>query len=114
MVRPAQLLGSLQRYEPTLPAPPCRTLRVPSQPRALALASDLLSCFAVHFLDHGRLLASGGPSTSPYTANALLPMSVVVFTYQIGNIGSVRIPPFIQCSYVKKTQKSTPWRGYIF
>src|SRR5262245_11792750 len=77
MVRPAQFLGSLQRYEPTLPAPPRRTLRVPSQPRALALASDLRSCFAVHFLDHGRLLAAGGPSTSPYTANALLPMSVL-------------------------------------
>jgi hypothetical protein len=32
----------------------------------------------VHLLDHGRLCAADGPSTSPYAANALLPMSVVV------------------------------------
>src|SRR5437016_4442124 len=28
-----------------------------------------------YFLDHGRLFAADGPSTSPYAANALLPMS---------------------------------------
>src|SRR5438477_5762456 len=76
MVRPAQFLGPLQGYQPTLPAPASRTLRVPPQPRALALASDLRSSLAVHFLDHGRLFAADGPSTSPYAANALLPMSV--------------------------------------
>jgi hypothetical protein len=42
----------------------------------LALVSDLRSSLAVHFLDHGRLFAADGPSTSPYAANALLPMSV--------------------------------------
>src|SRR5215831_15479403 len=76
MVRPAQFLGPLQGYQPTLPTPSSRTLRVPPQPRAFALASDLRSSLAVHFLDHGRLLAADDPSTSPYTANALLPMSV--------------------------------------
>src|SRR5215471_13221577 len=63
---------------PTLPAPARRTLRVPPQPRALALASNLRSSLAVYFLDPGRLLAADGPSTSPDAANALLPMSVVV------------------------------------
>jgi hypothetical protein len=52
-----------------------RTLRVPPQPWALALASDLRSSLAVHFLDHRRLLAVDGSSTSPYASNALLPMS---------------------------------------
>src|SRR5215510_5991792 len=75
MVRSAQLLGPLQRDQPTFPAPAHRTLRVPPQPRALALASDLRSSLAVHLLDPGRLLAADDPSTSPYTANALLPMS---------------------------------------
>jgi hypothetical protein len=32
----------------------------------------------VYFLDHGRLFAADGPSTSPYAANALLPMSVAI------------------------------------
>src|SRR5437868_9783507 len=77
MVRPAQFLGPLQGYQPTLPAPASRTLRVPPQPRALALASDLRSSLAVHFLDHRRLFAADDPSASPYAANALLPMSVV-------------------------------------
>src|SRR5437667_9099694 len=76
MVRPAQFLGPLQGYQPTLPAPASRTLRVPAQPWAFALASDLRSSLAVYFLDHGRLFAADGPSTSPYAANALLPMSV--------------------------------------
>src|SRR5215475_9136538 len=75
MVRPAQFLGSLQGYQPTLPAPPSRTRRVPAQPWALALASDLRSHLAVYFLNHGRLFAADGPSTSTYTTNALLPMS---------------------------------------
>src|SRR5215468_9164783 len=77
MGRPAQFLGPLQGYQPTLPAPPRRTLRIPAQPWALDLASDLRSRFAVHFLDHGRLFAADGPSTSPHAANALLPMSVI-------------------------------------
>src|SRR6266568_1128679 len=76
LVQPAQFFGPLQGYQPTLPAPPSRTLRVPAQPWALALASDLRSHLAVCFLDHGRLFAADGPSTSPYAANALLPMSV--------------------------------------
>src|SRR5215475_10926187 len=76
MVRSAQFLGPLQGDQPTLPAPARRTLRVPAPPRALALASDLRSSLAVHLLDPGRLLAADDPSTSPYTANALLPMSV--------------------------------------
>src|SRR5438128_9435504 len=75
MVRPAQFLGPLQGYQPTLPAPASRTLRVPPQQWALALASDLRSSLAVHFLDHRRLFAADGPSTSPYAANTLLPMS---------------------------------------
>src|SRR2546422_6172762 len=75
MVWPAQFLGPLQGYQPTLPAPSSRTLRVPTQPWALALASGLRSSLAVHFLDHRRLFAADGPSTSPYAANALLPMS---------------------------------------
>src|SRR5215831_12003509 len=79
MVQPAQFLGPLQGYQPTLPAPARCTLRVPPQPRALALASDLRSSFAVPFLDYGRLLAADGPSTSSYAANALLPMSVWLF-----------------------------------
>src|SRR4029450_3227494 len=79
MVQPAQFLGSLQGDQPTLPAPSRRTLRVPPQPWALALASDLRSSLAVHLLDHGRLLAADGPSTSPYAANALLPMSVPLY-----------------------------------
>src|SRR5215831_4700390 len=80
MVRPAQLLGPLQGDQPTFPAPARRTLRVPPQPRALALASDLRSSLAVHLLDPGRLLAADDPSTSPYAANALLPMSVEINT----------------------------------
>src|SRR5437870_13290494 len=76
MVRPAQFLGPLQGYQPTLPAPASRTLRVPPQSWALTLASGLRSSLAVHFLDYGRLFAADGPSTSPYAANALLPMSV--------------------------------------
>src|SRR5947208_7570541 len=76
VVRPAQFFGPLQGYQPTLPAPPSRTLRVPAQLWALALASDLRSNLAVYFLDYGRLFAADGPSTSPYAANALLPMSV--------------------------------------
>src|SRR2546422_7557553 len=76
MVWPAQFLGPLQGYQPTLPAPPSRTLRVPAQPWTLALASDLRSSLAVHFLDHRRLFAADDPSASPYAANALLPMSV--------------------------------------
>src|SRR5215470_20460462 len=75
MVRPAQFLGPLQGYQPTLPKPSSRTLRVPPQPRTPALTSDLRSSLAMHFLDHGRLLAADDPSTSPYAANALLPMS---------------------------------------
>src|SRR5262247_3018936 len=77
MVRPAQFLGPLQGYQPTLPAPARRALRVPPQP--WALASGLRSSLAVHFLDHRRLFAADGPSTSPYAVNALLPMSVVHF-----------------------------------
>src|SRR5215475_9859607 len=76
MVRSAQFLGPLQGDQPTLPAPARRTRRVPAQPRALALASDRRSSLAVHLLAPGRLLAADAPSTSPYTANALLPMSV--------------------------------------
>src|SRR5215813_3400703 len=76
MVRPAQFLGPLQGYQPTLPAPASRTLRVPAQPRAPALASGLRSSLAVYLLDHGRLFTADGPSTSPDAANALLPMSV--------------------------------------
>src|SRR5437870_1245164 len=84
MVQPAQFLGPLQGYQPTLPAPSRRTLRVPPQPWALALASDLRSCTAVHLLDHGRLFAADGPSTSPYAANALLPMSDQQFVDYFG------------------------------
>src|ERR687885_1548781 len=76
MVRPAEFLGPFPGYQPTLPAPPSRTLRVPAQLWALALASDLRSSLAMPVLDHGRLLAADDPSTSPYAANALLPMSV--------------------------------------
>src|SRR5215471_2794117 len=79
MVRPAQFLGPLQGYQPTLPTPSSRTLRVPTQPRAPELASDLRSSLAMHVLDHGRLLAADDPSTSPDAANALLPMSVDEF-----------------------------------
>jgi transposase-like protein len=43
----------------------------------LALAPGLRSSLAVPFLDPGRLFAADGPSTSPHTANALLPMSVI-------------------------------------
>src|SRR5262249_55973194 len=75
LVQPAQFFGPLQGYQPTLPAPPRRTLRVPAQSWTLALASDLRSSLAVYFLEHGRLLAADGPSTSSYAANALLPMS---------------------------------------
>src|SRR5919202_1405900 len=78
MVWPAEFLGPFPGYQPTLPAPPSRTLRVPAQLWALALASDLRSSLAMPFLDHGRLLAADDPSTSPYAANALLPMSVVI------------------------------------
>src|SRR5262249_27643314 len=78
MVRPAQFLGPLQGYQPTLPSLASWTLRVPAQSYALALVSDLRNSLAVHFLDHGRLFAADDPSTSPYAANALLPMSVVV------------------------------------
>src|SRR2546421_2319280 len=80
MVRPAQFLGPLQGYQPTLPAPPSRTLRVPAQPWTLALASDLRSSLAVHFLDHRRLFAADDPSASPYAANALLPMSDPIYS----------------------------------
>jgi len=45
------------------------------QMTALELASGLRSSLAVHFLDHRRLFAADGPSTSPYAANALLLMS---------------------------------------
>src|SRR5215471_4336830 len=76
MVWPAQFLGPLQGDQPTLPAPSRRTLRVPPQPWTLALAPVLRSSHAVHLLDSGRLLAADDPSTSPYAANALLPMSV--------------------------------------
>src|SRR5215475_12179481 len=76
MVQPAQFFGPFQGDQPTLPAPPRRTLRVPAQLWALALASDLRSSLAVHLLDHGRLSAADGPSTSSYAANALPPMSV--------------------------------------
>ena len=79
MVRPAQFLGPLQGYQPTLPSLASCTLRVPTQPYALELVSDLRNSFAVHFLDHGRLFAADDPSTSPYAANALLPMSVLVY-----------------------------------
>src|SRR5215831_5382127 len=78
MVGGTQFLGPLQGDQPTLPAPACRTLRVPPQPRALALASGLRSSLAVHFLDHWRLLAADDPSTSPYPTHALLPMSVLL------------------------------------
>src|SRR5689334_12907854 len=80
MVRPAQFFGPLQGDQPTLPAPASRTLRVPAQLWALALASDLRSSLALHFLDHGRLFAADGSSASPYATNALLPMSDE-FTY---------------------------------
>src|SRR5262245_41620419 len=73
--QPAQFFGPLQRYQPTLSPPPSRTLRVPAQLWTLALASDLRSSLTRHFLDHGRVLAADDPSTSPYAANALLPMS---------------------------------------
>src|SRR5436853_7751083 len=76
MVGFTQFLGPLQGDQPTLPAPASRTLRVPAQPWTLALASDLRSSLAVHFLDHRRLFAADDPSASPYAANALLPMSV--------------------------------------
>src|SRR5919206_4524550 len=79
VVQPAQFFGPLQGDQPTLPAPPSRTLRVPAQLWTLALASDLRSSLAMHFLDHGRLLAADDPSTSPYAASALLPMSVLDF-----------------------------------
>src|SRR5205823_228464 len=79
LVQPAQFFGPLQGYQPTLPAPPSRTLRVPAQPWALTLASDFRINLAVYFLDHGRLFAADGPSTSPYAANALLPMSVAIY-----------------------------------
>ena len=75
MVRPAQFLGPLQGDQPTLPSLASWTLRVPAQPYALALVSDLRNSLAVHFLDHGRLFAADDPSTSPYAAIALLPMS---------------------------------------
>src|SRR5215472_7858745 len=76
MVWFTQFFGPLQGYQPTLPASPRRTLRVPAQPRTLALASDLRSSRAVHFFDHRRILAADDPSASPYAINALLPMSV--------------------------------------
>jgi hypothetical protein len=53
LVWPAQLLGSLPGEQPTLPAPPRRTLRMPAPPWALALASDLRSRRAGHVLDPG-------------------------------------------------------------
>src|SRR4030095_17200916 len=80
----AQFLGPLQRYQPTLPSSPSRTLRVPAQPGTLALASDLRSSLAVYFLDHRGLFAADGPSASPYAANALLPMSVSNFSQHHG------------------------------
>src|SRR4029453_27602 len=78
MVRPAQFLGPLQGYQPALSSLASCTLRVPAQPYALELVSDLRNSLAVHFLDHGRLFAADDPSTSPYAANALLPMSVAL------------------------------------
>src|SRR5262252_10735104 len=86
MVGGTQFLGPLQGDQPTLPAPACRTLRVPPQPWALALASGLRSSLAVHFLDHWRLLAADDPSTSPYTTHALLPMSVPMHHFMAGNL----------------------------
>src|SRR5438094_604431 len=83
MVRPAQCLGPLQGDQPTLPSLASWTLRVPAQPYALALVSYLRNSLAVHFLDHGRLFAADDPSTSPYAANALLPMSVGSLTRQM-------------------------------
>src|SRR5215510_2179363 len=91
MVRAAQFLGPLQGDQPTLPAPASRTLRVPAQPRAPALASGLRSSLAVYLLDYGRLFAADGPSTSPDAANALLPMSVAMITGQ--NDHGIRQPP---------------------
>src|SRR5215510_10719632 len=88
MVRSAPLLGPLQGEQPTLPAPARRTRRVPAQPRALALASDRRSSLAVHLLAPGRLLAADAPSTSPYTANALLPMSVPQIPREPGATGT--------------------------
>src|SRR5262245_63977789 len=75
MVRSAPFLGPLQGEQPTLPAPARRTRRLPAQPRALTLAPHRRSSLAVHLFAPGRLLAADAPSTSPYTANALLPMS---------------------------------------
>jgi hypothetical protein len=75
MVRPAQCLRPLQGDQPTLPALASCTLRVSAQAYARALGSDLRNHLAVHWLDPGRLLAADDPSTSPYAANALLPMS---------------------------------------
>jgi hypothetical protein len=75
----SNFFGPLQGYQPTLSPPPSRTLRVPAQLWTLALASDLRSSLAMHFLDHGRVLAADDPSTSPYAANALLPMSVAAY-----------------------------------
>src|SRR5215510_6994186 len=95
MVRSAQFLGPLQGDQPTLPAPARRTLRVPAQPRALALASDLRRSLAVHLLDPGRLLAADDPSTSPYTANALLPMSVQLIDLRVEHQDKV----FMGCDY---------------
>src|SRR6266702_462893 len=89
VVRPAQFFGPLQGYQPTLPSPPSRTLRVPPQLWALELASDLRSNLAVYFLDHGRLFAADGPSTSPYAANALLPMSEAVIKSMVVMCSSV-------------------------
>src|SRR5262245_30301563 len=86
--QPTQFFGPLQGYQPTLSPSPRRTLRVPAQLWTLALASDLRSSLAVYFLDHGRLLAADGPSTSSYAANALLPMSVPVSTRRLGDVSS--------------------------
>src|SRR5262247_2891357 len=102
MVRAAQFLGPLQGDQPTLPAPARRTLRVPAQPRALALASDLRSSLAVHLLAPGRLLAADDPSTSPYTANALLPMSVrtmcsasLLLLEPLASLGNIHTPDLV-------------------
>jgi hypothetical protein len=76
-----RFFGPLQGYRATLPAPPSCTLRVPAQLWALNLASALRSNFAIYFLNHGRLFATDGPSTSSDAANALLPMSALENLY---------------------------------
>src|SRR5215470_7890241 len=107
MVWPAQFLGPLQGEQPTLPAPSRRTRRVPPQPWTLALAPVLRSSHAVHLLDSGRLLAADDPSTSPYAANALLPMSEII----IGMIQDELLPQAVltlaECGH------PSPHRGHM-